>query len=335
VRPRIESGLNLLNRPGEFELIERYFAPLSGPGGFGLKDDAALIDVRDSRYLAITQDAIAVNIHFLADDPPETIARKALRINLSDLAAKGVVPQSFSMALGLPPDWDETWLSAFASGLADDCRQFDLTLSGGDTFHVNGGPLIAITAWGQIERAQYTTRMGARPGDHLFVTGEIGASALGLLVRQGKLALADSKIGEMLETSYLVPDPPVTFAPVIARFATASMDISDGFVGDLHKLAAASNVDFDCAVNQIPLIGAVDFVEDKRAAINAALTGGDDYQILFTIPEDLLQQFSQAALQTGIACAELCIAREGSGNVRIVDHQNHAMTFKRESWTHF
>lgn len=324
-----------LERPGEFELIARYFAPLSGKGSFGLLDDAALVEVTPGRALAVTQDAIAAGVHFLPDDPPSSIARKALRVNLSDLAAKGAVPKAFSLALGLHPDWTESWIASFAEGLADDCRLFGLELSGGDTFKAAAGPVISITAWGEIAAGDYASRLAARPGDRLFVTGTIGDAALGLKVRLGEKPYVDLEGAGQLLARYLVPEPPVAFAPLIARFAAASMDISDGFVGDIEKMARASGVDFEIDGSAIPFSPAVREALVIPGALRSSLTGGDDYQIAFTVKQADVVALEAAAVAAGATVTQVGFAVEGSGGVHIGGEAGLMLATGRTSYAHF
>lgn len=322
-------------RPGEFELIERYFAPLSAEGSFGLADDAAMIRVTPGKALAVTQDAIAAGVHFFPDDPPDTIARKALRTNLSDLAAKGATPAGFSLALGLHPEWDEAWVASFASGLAADCRTYAIPLTGGDTFRAPGGPVISITAWGEVEPSGYRSRLDARPGDRLFVTGTIGDAALGLKVRQGDPQYAALAGASDLLSRYLVPEPPVSFAPLIARHASASMDISDGLAGDLAKLARASRVDFDLPVAKVPLSSAAAWALRLDGAWAAILSGGDDYQLLFTVPQAGIDAFLEEVSAQPVPVTELATASSGDGAVRVVGPDGSAARLDRLSFQHF
>ncbi len=327
-------------RLGEFELIERYFAPLAGEGTFGLKDDAALLRVTPGKVLVVTQDAIAEPTHFLPGNPPVTVAKKALRVNLSDLAAKGAVPTAFSLALGLGTDWHEDWLEDFARGLAEDCRQYGLVLSGGDTFRTGGGPVISITAWGEIDEADYRSRLTAKPGDRLFVTGTIGEGALGLLAHKGELPDVSPKVQTVMERRYFVPEPPVSFAPLIAEFASASMDVSDGFVGDLAKMAVASGFDIDVEQAAIPFSDEVrgileDAGADSLRLLEVALTGGDDYQILFTVPESRVASFLEKAQKAATAVAELGAVRAGSGKVSVTGDDGEPLAFASASWRHF
>jgi thiamine-monophosphate kinase len=330
------SRRNDTSRPGEFELIARYFAPLAGEGAFNLLDDAALVSVTPGKSLAMTQDAIMAGVHFFPDDPPHTIAMKALRVNLSDLASKGATPKAFSLALGLHPDWTEAWVAEFAKGLADDCDAYGLSLSGGDTFLAPGGPVISITAWGEIDAANYKSRLGARPGDRLFVTGTIGNAALGLMIRRNDQRLVNLDGAAILYSLYLAPRPPVSFAPIIASHASASMDISDGFIGDLEKMARASDVDFEVSALKVPLSPQVrDAVGKHPELIHAALTGGDDYQCLFTVPPQRMDAFMADIASQSVQVTEVGIARPGDGKVGVAELSGNSIGSGKTSYSHF
>ncbi len=324
-------------RPGEFELIARYFAPLSGEGAFGLIDDAALVSVTPGKALAMTQDAIMAGVHFLPDDPPNLIAAKALRVNLSDLAAKGATPAAFSLSLGLHDGWDEAWIAAFAGGLASDCASYGLSLSGGDTFRAPGGPVISITAWGEIDPAAYKSRLGARPGDLLFVTGTIGDGAIGLKVRLGEAGYRDLPAAPILLSLYLAPRPPVRFAPLIAQFASASMDISDGFVGDLRKMALASGVSMEVHAGNLPFSPQVREALALPGAMVAALTGGDDYQILFTVSPARLEAFREAAALQDVTVTQIghVVPSDAQSPIFIRELKGVDVTASAGSYSHF
>ena len=176
----------MTDRPGEDDLIARYFAPLAGPAGLGLKDDVALLKPPAGRDLVVTTDALVAGVHFFADDPPDAIARKALRVNLSDLAAKGAEPIGFALNLALPDDWTAEWLAAFAAGLGDDAATYRCPLIGGDTVRTPGPLTLSITALGAVEPGRFAARGGVRPGDRIYVTGTIGDAALGLRLRLGQ-----------------------------------------------------------------------------------------------------------------------------------------------------
>ncbi|MBY0364451.1 MAG: thiamine-phosphate kinase, partial [Phreatobacter sp.] len=236
-----------MTRPSEDDLIARFFAPLATTAGAdGLTDDAAVIP-EGAGDLVVTKDMAIAGVHFFPDDPPDLIAAKVLRVNLSDLAAKGAVPVGFLLGLGLPPDWTTDFLAAFATGLGRDIAAYDCPLLGGDTVKVPGPLTLSVTAFGRAART--VRRRGARPGDVLCVTGTIGDGALGLIARQAERApgtapdwlrlLAPEERAHLVDR-YLAPRPRTTLAAAVARYASSAMDVSDGLVGDLAKMMAAS-----------------------------------------------------------------------------------------------
>jgi thiamine-monophosphate kinase len=268
----------------EFSIIAEIFAPLAGEGAFSLKDDAAVIAARPGFDLVVTTDSVAEGTDFFAFDPAGTVAQKALRVNLSDLAAKGAAPFGYLLNLALPPSITPDWLSAFARGLAQDQAEFGMALLGGDTGRSEGPLSIAITAFGFVPEGGMLRRSGARPGDAVYVTGSIGDSGGGLAIfKRQKHALAEEQ-RDVLTARYRVPQPPVAFgAGALRGFATASIDVSDGLIADLEHVARASKVKFTLDAAAIPRSPALRaFWGDDAAAIVRAATAGDDYQIAFT-----------------------------------------------------
>ncbi|MEJ8474201.1 thiamine-phosphate kinase [Roseibium algae] len=293
------------DRPHEFELIKRFFAPLaSDPGSLGLTDDATVYTPHDGHELVLTKDMLAADVHFFADDPPEAIAAKALRVNLSDLAAKGAVPTAYLLGLGLPDDWSEDWLERFCSGLSGDQSAFNVVLVGGDTIRSGHGLQISVTAVGEVPTGKTVRRNGARAGDVLYVTGTIGDAAAGLKARLDhgfakRMGLSDSQHRHILDR-YLLPQPKVKLAGTIRDFASASMDISDGLLADAGHLAKASGIDLLLDLAAIPLSSALRALSKADEAIfHACLNGGDDYEILATVPADKAQAFEVAAKAIG------------------------------------
>jgi thiamine-monophosphate kinase len=274
-------------RYSEDDLIARLFAPIAGPAGLGLADDAALLPPCTDPTVATT-DMLVAGVHFFPDDPPALIARKALRVNLSDLAAKGAEPVGFLLSLALPPDWTNEWLTAFAMGLAEDARTYAIPLIGGDTTATPGPLTLSITALGRAPR--FVPRAGARPGDAVFVSGTIGDAALGLVLRRDPALAArlSPTARTHLDDRYLLPRPRLDLLPTLRAHATAAMDVSDGLAGDLAKLCRASGVS---AVVEAPLVpfspAAREAMALSPALFETALTGGDDYEILFTAPPDV------------------------------------------------
>jgi len=323
-----------MKKLNEFELIEKYFAPLAGEGSFDLKDDAALLTSSPGHEFVITQDAIAEGTHFFGDDPPDLIAKKALRVNLSDLIAKGAEPKAISLALGLGAACDEKWVSKFASGLVEDLKYFRIGLSGGDTFKSGSGTVISITAIGEVPEGKYVSRLGADIGDAIFVTGTIGDAALGLLERMRKLSPLSKFHSFFLEERYLLPQPRVECAGLVREFASASMDISDGLVGDLEKLCSASGVGAEVLAEQVPLSdSAQEVIKHESKYLKTALTGGDDYEILLTVPQTRVTNFIEHAQvnEYGITRIGKIISGEG---VKVFDNSGEAMEFEQTSYVH-
>jgi len=228
-----------MSRSGEFDWISRYLAPLTGEHSFSLQDDAALLPVDSDKQLIVTQDAVLEGIHFLTDDPVDTIAQKALRVNVSDCLAKGANPLAYSLALGVPDRWTDADMACFAEGLAHDQKEFGIYLTGGDTYRSPERLCVSVTLFGEVEQGGYKSRLSAKAGDILAISGTLGNSSLGLLAATGQLK-GSREATTTLVDHYRVPKLDGTIAPIIAEFATASMDISDGLLGDCKKLFTAS-----------------------------------------------------------------------------------------------
>src|SRR6185312_11150766 len=209
----------------EFDLIARYFAPLAiAPEAFGLKDDAAIVRPRPGFDLVVTTDQIAAGTDFFADDPPDTVAKKALRVNLSDLAAKGAKPEFYLLNLALTSPAREDWLAEFARGLLEDQRQFGFSLLGGDTSATEGPLSISVTAMGFVPEGRMVKRSGAKPGDAIYVTGTIGDSGGGLALLKGEGGHPNEADRAYLVNRYRVPQPPVAFGEKLSEIAHAGVD---------------------------------------------------------------------------------------------------------------
>ena len=267
--------------PDEFALIRRYFVPLAThPGAVGLGDDVALLAPSPGTVHVLKTDTIIEGVHYLPDDPADLVARKLLRVNLSDLAAKGARPVGYLLAASFSRETRESWLAAFASGLAADQATFGMSLLGGDTTATPGPTTLSVTAIGEAVAAKVPRRGGAKPGDDIFVTGTLGDAALGLRVLKGDLKVQGS---EMLARRFRLPEPHLALGAEIAGLATASIDVSDGLVADLGHICEESGVGAEVDRDTLPLS------PPARAAVAAdpvlwtdIVAGGDDYEILFT-----------------------------------------------------
>lgn len=319
--------------PGEFELIERLFAKLAGPGGLSLKDDAAILKPRSGCDLVLTKDAIAEGRHYLPDDPPGDIARKLLRVNLSDLAAKGACPRAYLLSCAWGPGIDVGWIEAFCAGLEEDQAAYHIELLGGDTIRVDGPTVLSLTAIGEVAAGQMVRRAGARIDDDVYVTGTIGDAALGLLVTTGALALA-SPANEALVQRYRVPEPPVSFGAILADFAHASVDVSDGLLADLTHMCEASGVGAEIEQDAIPLSPFVqEALRQSPDLWERILCGGDDYQTLFTVPVERTRDIEAAALRTGTRVSR--IGRVVAADVRLLDATGQKLTIDHMGFQHF
>ena len=323
-------------RPGEFALIDRYFRPLAGdPGAFNLKDDAALYRQRPDEDLVITADMVVEGVHFLPEDAAGSIARKALRVNLSDLASKGAEPFGYLMSIALPDRWTAKWVGDFARGLAADQSQYGVTLLGGDTTRSAGGLAISITAIGRVPKGRIILRSGARVGDIIFVTGTIGDGALGLRIRQGEIS-AKGRGRQILLDRYLHPQPRTMLAPVLLRHATAAIDVSDGLVGDLAHICDESGVGAEIGAYAVPLSPAAAAVlAADRKALPAILNGGDDYEILATVPESAAAAFAEEAESMGIPVTRIGEIVRGEGPPVVRDAGGRPIRLTAKSHTHF
>lgn len=313
--------------PAEFALIARHFRPLAGPGSLDLLDDAAVFAPPPGRELVLTADAMVEGVHFLPDDPPDLVGRKLLRVNLSDLAAKGATPLGYLMTVSTPRTTPDAWFAGFVAGLAQDQRAYGVTLLGGDTTSTPGPISLSLTAIGHVAPGQAVHRAGAAPGDGIWVTGTIGDGALGLAVARGQIA---DPTGHLL-SRYRLPQPRVGMA--IAGVASAGMDISDGLVQDLGHICRAGSVAATIDAVLTPLSNAA------RGAgpdwLTTCLTGGDDYELLLAVPPPREAALRQAATAIDVAVTRIGAFRVGPPGVTVNGADGKPMPLKRGGWSHF
>ncbi len=326
---------------GEDRLIAQYFRPLARhPGALGLLDDAAVLTPPEGCDLVLKTDAIIGGVHFFADDPADAVARKALRVNLSDLAAKGAKPAGFLLALALPADIGADWLEAFARGLGMDADQYDCPLFGGDTDRTPGPITVSIATLGTLPKGTMVRRSGAKAGDRIFVTGSIGDAVLGLkLRREGDAARRwklDAAMRDHLADRYLLPQPRTALAETLRVHASAAIDVSDGLAGDLGKLCRASGVSAEIEIARVPLSEAARAaVAAEPALMESILTGGDDYEIVCALPDANGAVFRAAAAAVGVAVTEIGRVVAGEGAPRFIDSHGDPLMLERVSFSHF
>ncbi|GAD59301.1 thiamine-phosphate kinase [Brevundimonas sp. BAL450] len=320
----------------EFETIERLFRPLAHPEwGRGLIDDVAALPSRPGYDLILTKDAMVEGVHFLPDDPLDTVARKLLRVNLSDLAAKGAEPFGYLLACF----WPEAsgWLEreAFAAGLAEDQVKFGVHLLGGDTVVTPGPASFSLTALGWVPHGRAVARAGAQPGDLIVVTGMIGDGILGLKAARGELGLEDERVAA-LTAHYRTPEPRVDFALAVREHAAAALDVSDGLIADMGHMASASGVGILIDLEKLPLSRAATAWFETRvdpvAALTELATGGDDYEIVMAVPPAAVEGLKRAADASHLRLTVLGAATQGEGVT--VRHGGEVVPVKTTGWRH-
>jgi len=319
----------------EDRLIARFFKPLATPpGALGLSDDAAFLKPPPGFDLVLKTDAIIGGVHFFPEDAAQAVASKALRVNLSDLAAKGARPLGFLLSLALPKEIDENWLEGFAQGLRGDSLLFGCPLFGGDTDRTPGPITISIAMFGAVPEGTMVRRAGAKAGDRVFVSGTIGDAALGVQVRKGKAWTLSEPQRQHLVSRYLLPQPRNALAETVRTHASAAMDISDGLAGDFAKLCRASGVAADIDAARVPLSEAAKAViAADGAALESVLTGGDDYEILCTVPAAKADAFRAAARIVNVTVTDIGEIKAGE-RVRFLAG-GQVLSFKRASFSHF
>ncbi len=324
----------------ETDLIQTYLAPLAAghPGAFGLRDDAALISPEPGTDIVITTDPVRAGVHFFETDRADDIAWKALAVNVSDLAAKGARPLAYTMALAFPEAPERAWMQNFAEGLRAAQAEFGCHLIGGDTDHASGALSIAITALGSVPRGRMIRRTTARAGDHLFVTGTLGDAALGLrLHREPAFMSRELTSGDraFLSARYLRPNPRVALAPLLLATASASLDISDGLLKDLGRLATGAGAGVTLRFEALPLSPpARNMIRAAPEFVRNIVAGGDDYEILFAVPPEHLEALRRAVPSLPFQVTEIGRLASGGG-VTLLDGSGQAMHFSRGGYDHF
>jgi thiamine-monophosphate kinase len=329
---------------GEFDLIERYFVPLTSGSAAagGLKNDAAILDIPAGFQAVVTSDTLNAGVHFLPDQPPATIAQKALRTNLSDLAAMGAAPYCYQLCLSLPDlsALPESWLQDFCAGLAEDQKRYNIFLSGGDTTRVAQGGVVSvsITAIGLVETGKDLKRSGAQAGDLIVLTGAVGDAYCGLRMLQNTL----QPVIESCAALYHAPNPPVALGRDLAQFATACIDVSDGLIADLQHIAQASKLQAEIDLRSMAFSAEVEtLLAQNLVSFEGVLTGGDDYQLLMAMPKnkyDAFRIYVEKSCNIHLQAIGTFAAPEDFNDsvpIRILDRNGAPLQFTKSGWQHF
>lgn len=324
---------------GEFDLIRRYLAPLAeaAPGALGLRDDAALLTSDPGDELVVTADAMISGVHFLPEDPPDTVARKLLRVNLSDLAAMGARPLGYLLTVAWPRPVDESWVADFARGLAEDQRVFRTSLLGGDTTATTGPLVLSLTALGSVAAGHALRRSGAREGDLIYVSGTIGDGALGLMACRGDGLAVTKDERAYLADRYRLPRPRLALGQALTQsgLANGAIDISDGLVADLGHVLEASSLAGVVETAAIPLSPAArSALAADSALLEAVLTGGDDYELLFAVSPGRSGEIADLAARLDLPLTQIGHLTAGQG-LSVRDSEGREIALPSGGWTHF
>ena len=316
---------------GEFAFIDRLLKPLaaSQPGALGLADDAAVLALPEGEAAVLAKDGLVEGVHFLPDCPPDSLAHKLLAVNASDLAAMGAKPLGYLVFLARSPAVDRSWLEAFAAGLGVAQARFGLTLLGGDTVATPGPLTLSCTVLGTLPLGSEIRRSGACPGDSLVVTGTLGDAALGLRILKG-LAAEEAEAFWLVDR-YRRPTPRLELGQALRGLATAMLDVSDGLLADLGHILDESRVGAVVEAAALPLSPVARHMPGAR---DCALAGGDDYELLFTVPPAKLDAALEAARRCGVQATPIGrIVSEPT--LAVLDEQGEEFTPERRGWQHF
>ncbi|MBX7146360.1 MAG: thiamine-phosphate kinase [Alphaproteobacteria bacterium] len=329
-----------MKKLNEFEIINKYFAPLTykEQGAYNLKDDVAVLPIFEKGNWVITTDSLVADVHFFQNDPADLIARKMLRVNLSDLASKGAQPLYYLMTLALPHSIQESWIADFAEGLAQDQEQYNVSLIGGDTVATHGPITLSVTALGLHNGYMIPRRDKAKIDDLIVVSGTVGDSALGLMILKKKLIYSlDKQDKDYLVNKYKLPQPQIELGLIMSadNLCSSCLDISDGFIADLNHLCQQSNVGAVIYEKLLPVSQAAQFVlKENPSLLMTMLSGGDDYELLFTISKEKYDLFLKQIKNKNIS---LTIVGKITNDrtISIIDQNGKMLPYHKMGYQHF
>ena len=322
---------------GEFEIIKTYFSPLSRSekGAFNLTDDAAVIEIPDGKSMVVTTDTLVEGVHFLSEDLPKNIAKKLLRVSLSDLAAMGSVPAYYNLSIATKLGTTSEWFKAFSEGLLADQIQFGVTLIGGDTVATSGPLTLSLTAMGFVKKGKAISRSGAKLGDDIWVSGLIGDAALGLRAAKGKLISISEENKNYLISKYTQPIPQTLLGPKLSGHVNSAIDVSDGLIGDLDHICETSKLGANIQITDIPISRAASIiVTEKPHYLDLILSGGDDFELLFTADKSFrtVAKSLTKMLDVSLTKIGVMVSRR---SIEIFDENGNKYFIQNNGYTHF
>lgn len=323
-------------KTGEFARIAQFFRPLAAgfAGAFDLTDDAAAIAPSKEHELIVTTDTLVQGVHYIGDEAPAEIAKKLMRVNLSDLASMGAMPLAYTLNIALPKATGDGWLHSFCQGLREDQELYGVSLIGGDSVSTSGPIVLTLTAFGQVPSGMALRRNGARPGDRVFVSGVIGDAVLGLRVAKGGLKQIPPRDRSSLLKKYRYPHPRVNLGTRLRGLATACADVSDGLAADLGHIAETSSVAMQINMDRVPLSAVAARVASADPNLVAKLvTGGDDYELVFTAPPENAKMVAALAQSLDHPVTEIGVVSSGQGT-QFLDAKKQVITLARLGFTH-
>ena len=313
----------------EFEMIAKYFAPLSLDG---LRDDGVVLDVPRGHELVVSTDMLNEGVHFWQNEEPRYIAQKALRVNLSDLASMGAHPLYYQLALGLPKGTDEAWIARFSAALAEEQRLFSIQLSGGDTTGTHGPLSLSITVMGVVPKGKAVRRGGAKVGDVLAITGCVGDAYIGLQILRGDL---ESEHEAHFLERYRVPHPRCNLSDLLHAHVHAAADISDGLLADAGHIALASDLKAVIEMERVAFSPQADgLLVGGQVSVLELLAGGDDYELVMAVSADEFSIFQQAAAERGVQVQAVGRFEAGTG-LEVLDGRGQKLEIENTGWRHF
>ena len=332
----------MAKKEDEFRLISEIFAPLAAgyPGSLSLRDDGAILTMQKGREVVVTSDTLVEGVHFLPEDPPNSVGIKTLAVNLSDLAAMGAEPHAYTLSAAWSSRISTSWIENFAAALKNLQERYHIHLIGGDTVATPGPLTLTITAFGLVHIGKSIQRKTANIGDNVYVTGNIGDSALGLQLATNQIDIeVPSNSRAFFVNRYRQPVPRVEIGNSLYKFATSAVDISDGLVADIRHLAEHSDRKFIIHASRLPLSGAAsELVKVHPEFMNIVLEGGDDYELAFTAPPKFHDEIINLSInsRTPITAIGNVMARETQpAGVEVRGDNNQKIKVASGGYRHF